>query len=100
MELTRIKYIYFLGIGGIGMSALARYFLAMGKHVAGYDKTSTKLTTELAAEGMDIHFEEEVTKIPAAFKNSADRSAVLIVYTPAVPKEHSEYVYFLSNGFE
>lgn len=100
MELTRIKYIYFLGIGGIGMSALARYFLAMGKHVAGYDKTATGLTTELAKEGMAIHFEEDVNKIPEEFKNLADRSSVLVVYTPAVPKEHSEYVFFASNGFE
>jgi UDP-N-acetylmuramate--alanine ligase len=99
MELTKIKYIYFLGIGGIGMSALARYFLAMGKQVAGYDKTATNLTAELAGEGMDIHFEDDIEKIPAPFK-STDKSAVLIVYTPAVPREHSEYAFFLNNGFE
>lgn len=100
MELTRIKYIYFLGIGGIGMSALARYFLVMGKQVAGYDKTSTALTTELIKEGMHIHFEDDVDKIPASFKSISDRSSILVVYTPAVPKEHSEYAYFVSHGFE
>lgn len=100
MELTRIKYIYFLGIGGIGMSALARYFIAMGKHVAGYDKTATSLTTEMIAEGIDIHFEDDINKIPVPFKNTSDRSSILVVYTPAVPKDHREYVFFNSSGFE
>jgi UDP-N-acetylmuramate--alanine ligase len=97
--LNRINHIYFLGIGGIGMSALARYFNAMGKHVAGYDKTSTRLTSELIAEGIAIHFEDDVNNVPADFKNSTKKDSVLIVYTPAVPKDHSEYVFFLSNGF-
>jgi UDP-N-acetylmuramate--alanine ligase len=100
MELARIKYIYFLGIGGIGMSALARYFLAMGKQVAGYDKTATHLTNELSGEGMNIHFEDNVHKIPDAFKSITDKDSVLIVYTPAVPKDHSEYTFFVSKGFE
>jgi UDP-N-acetylmuramate--alanine ligase len=98
MELNKISHIYFLGIGGIGMSALARYFLATGKQVAGYDKTPTKLTSELIAEGMTIHFEENVNAIPAPFK-STEKKAVLIVYTPAVPKDHSEYVFFNTAGF-
>jgi UDP-N-acetylmuramate--alanine ligase len=98
MELNKISHIYFLGIGGIGMSALARYFLAMGKQVAGYDKTPTKLTSELIAEGMTIHFEEDVNAIPASFK-STEKKSVLIVYTPAVPKDHSEYVFFNTTGF-
>jgi UDP-N-acetylmuramate--alanine ligase len=98
MELNRITHIYFLGIGGIGMSALARYFLATGKQVAGYDKTPTKLTAELIAEGMNIHFNEDVNAIPASFK-STEKGSVLIVYTPAVPKEHSEYVFFNTAGF-
>ncbi len=98
MELNKVSHIYFVGIGGIGMSALARYFLAMGKKVAGYDKTPTKLTAELIAEGMDIHFEDDVNAIPASFK-AAEKNAVLIVYTPAVPVDHREYVYFNSNGF-
>jgi UDP-N-acetylmuramate--alanine ligase len=98
MELNKISHIYFLGIGGIGMSALARYFLAMGKQVAGYDKTPTQLTTELIAEGMTIHFEDDVQAIPSSFK-SIEKNSVLIVYTPAVPKEHSEYLFFNTNGF-
>jgi UDP-N-acetylmuramate--alanine ligase len=98
MELNKVSHIYFLGIGGIGMSALARYFLAMGKQVAGYDKTPTKLTSELIAEGMAIHFEEDVNAIPASFK-STEKKSVLIVYTPAVPKDHGEYVFFNTAGF-
>ena len=82
------------------MSALARYFNAMGKSVSGYDKTPTKLTSELIAEGINIHFEDNVNLIPSTIVNqqsSIDNS--LIVYTPAVPKGHSEYVFFNSNGF-
>lgn len=99
MELTKISHIYFLGIGGIGMSALARYFLSIGIEVAGYDKTPTRLTEELQQEGMRIHFEDDVTKIPSSFKSASEKSTVLIVYTPAVPRDHSEYVFFNSNGF-
>lgn len=99
MGLNRISHIYFLGIGGIGMSALARYFHAMGKQVAGYDKTPTKLTAELIAEGMDIHFDDDINKIPEAFKSIEKKENSLIVYTPAVPKDHNEYNFFLSNGF-
>jgi UDP-N-acetylmuramate--alanine ligase len=96
-----ITHIYFLGIGGIGMSALARYFHAMGKQVSGYDKTPTKLTDELIAEGISIHFEDNINLVPADFKShsSSFTSHILIVYTPAVPKDHSEYVFFNSNGF-
>ncbi|MCW3104547.1 MAG: UDP-N-acetylmuramate--alanine ligase [Bacteroidetes bacterium] len=96
-----ITHIYFLGIGGIGMSALARYFHAMGKQVSGYDKTPTKLTDELIAEGISIHFEDNIDLIPEGFKSEISdlRSHILIVYTPAVPKSHSEYVFFNSNGF-
>ncbi len=100
MELSNIKYVYFLGIGGIGMSALARYFKAMGKNVSGYDKTPTKLTDELIAEGIDIHFEDNIRFIPKAIKELPyDTENILIVYTPAVPKDHSEYVFFSLNGF-
>ncbi|MDF2437181.1 MAG: UDP-N-acetylmuramate--alanine ligase [Bacteroidota bacterium] len=96
-----ITHIYFLGIGGIGMSALARYFNAMGKNVSGYDKTSTKLTGELIAEGISIHFEDNLELVQPEFRslNSPDKSKILVVYTPAVPKSHSEYVFFNSNGF-
>jgi UDP-N-acetylmuramate--alanine ligase len=96
-----ITHIYFLGIGGIGMSALARYFKAMGKNVSGYDKTPTHLTDELIAEGISIHFEDNVELIDDSFKSKVSdrKSEILIVYTPAVPKNHSEYVFFNSNVF-
>lgn len=99
--MKNITHIYFLGIGGIGMSALARYFNAMGKHVSGYDKTPTKLTDELIAEGIKIHFEDNIDLVDDSFKSHVSdlKSQILIVYTPAVPTSHSEYVYFNSNGF-
>lgn len=99
MDINKVSHIYFLGIGGIGMSALARYFLATGKQVAGYDKVPTKLTSALIAEGMDIHFDDDVTKIPQSFGKLDEKESVLVVYTPAVPKEHSEYEFFRSKGF-
>ena len=101
MKLENINSIYFLGIGGIGMSALARYFNAMGKSVSGYDKTPTKLTDELIAEGINIHFEDNINLLPEIFKdlNPESKSNHLIVFTPAVPKDHSEYVFFNLNGF-
>ena len=74
------------------MSALARYFKAMGKNVSGYDKTSTKLTDELIAEGIEIHFEDNIDLIAEGFKSVNLKSQILIVYTPAVPKDHSEFV--------
>src|SRR5687767_13733177 len=99
--MKNITHIYFLGIGGIGMSALARYFKAMGKSVSGYDKTPTKLTDELIVEGNDIHFEDNIDLVDESFKSQISdlKSQILIVYTPAVPKSHSEYVFFNSNGF-
>jgi UDP-N-acetylmuramate--alanine ligase len=100
MDLSKIHSVYFLGIGGIGMSALARYFNAMGKKVAGYDKTPTRLTDELIAEGIEIHFEDHIRNIPAYIKELPyDVDNILIVFTPAVPKDHSEYVFFNLNGF-
>ncbi len=100
MNLSKIHSVYFLGIGGIGMSALARYFNAMGKRVAGYDKTRTYLTDELMAEGIQIHFEDHIRNIPAFIKELPyDIDNILIVFTPAVPKDHSEYVFFNLNGF-
>ncbi len=92
------QYIYFLGIGGIGMSALARYFNAMGKSVSGYDKTPTKLTDQLIAEGIEIHFEDDINKIQSVIRNSP--SETLIVYTPAIPANHSELNYFKENNFD
>ena len=86
-----VAVIYFIGIGGIGMSALARYFHSKGVKVSGYDKTPSSLTRELEQEGMSIHYEERVDLIP--------KDAELIVYTPAVPKEHKELVYYQQNGY-
>lgn len=95
--MNQFKYIYFLGIGGIGMSALARWFLVNGYEVAGYDKTSTALTTTLQAEGMAVHFTEDVEQIPAHFRENPAQT--LVVYTPAVPIRHAEYVYLSETGF-
>ena len=88
--------IYFLGIGGIGMSALSRYFLHEGRRVAGYDRTPSALTEALEAEGAAIHYEEDVRLIPEAF---LDPATTMVVYTPAVPRDHAEYRYFLEHGF-
>ena len=87
MELKDIKAVYFIGAGGIGMSAIARYFLHRGVVVAGYDKTPSALTEQLEKEGMLIHFDENPDEIPHACRNS---SSTLVVYTPAVPADHKE----------
>lgn len=97
MTLSTFNYIYFLGIGGIGMSALARWFGVNGYTVAGYDKTPTALTDALQAEGMIIHFNDDVDLIPAALRENP--AETLVIYTPAVPKNHTEYIYFTENGF-
>lgn len=91
-----MKNYYFLGIGGIGMSALARYFLHEGCRVAGYDRTETPLTRQLAAEGAEIHYDEAVERIPVEMR---DPATTIVVYTPAVPQEHAEYRYFVEQGF-
>ncbi|MBE6181519.1 MAG: UDP-N-acetylmuramate--L-alanine ligase [Rikenellaceae bacterium] len=90
------RNIYFLGIGGIGMSALARYFLHEGRRVAGYDRTRSQLTEALETEGAEIHYEEDVQLIPEEF---LDPETTMVVYTPAVPQEHAEYRYFIDHGF-
>ena len=97
MTLSTFKYIYFLGIGGIGMSALARWFGVNGYTVAGYDKTPTALTDALQAEGMAIHFADDIELIPALFRENP--AETLVIYTPAVPKDHTEYIYFTENNF-
>lgn len=97
MELKDIKAVYFIGAGGIGMSAIARYFISKGFVVAGYDKTPTDLTRQLEKEGMLIHYEENVDEIPHACKKPA---STLVVYTPAVPAEHKELRFFRAGGFE
>ena len=90
------KNVYFLGIGGIGMSALARYFLHGGYAVAGYDRTPSHLTGELEAEGAAVHYEDDVRLIPEGF---LDPKKTMVVYTPAVPQDHGEYRYFREHGF-
>ncbi len=97
MTLKDIKAVYFVGAGGIGMSAIARYFLGKGLTVAGYDKTPSALTRQLEAEGMLIHYEEDVNAIPKA---CLDAKTTLIIYTPAIPEEHQELAYFRKKGFE
>lgn len=97
MNVTRITSVYFVGAGGIGMSALIRYFLSQGKRVAGYDRTPSALTAELNNEGAEIHFDEDTALIPAWCR---DPETTLVVYTPAVPETHAELVFFRDNGFE
>lgn len=97
MNLNQINNVYFIGIGGIGMSALARYFVAKGLRVGGYDKTKTDITLALEDLGVSIHFEDDLNLIQDAF---LVKEHTLVVYTPAIPKDHSELNYFKSNGFE
>jgi UDP-N-acetylmuramate--alanine ligase len=96
-QVTEIKYFYFLGIGGIGMSALARYFNKLGKKVAGYDKIETSLTKELTEEGIEIHYEENINAIPSEILSN--KSDTLVVVTPAIPKNHTEWNYFINNRY-
>jgi UDP-N-acetylmuramate--alanine ligase len=95
--INEFRNFYFLGIGGIGMSALARYFNANGFAVSGYDKTPSDLTDELIQEGIAIHFDDDMNLIPAEFLK--DKLKTLVIYTPAIPKDHVEYNYLLDNGF-
>ena len=92
-----INSVYFVGAGGIGMSALVRYFLSKGFNVGGYDKTPSELTEKLIEEGAQIHYEENVEMIAPCFK---DKDTTLVVYTPAIPTEHKELTYFRDNGFD
>ena len=96
-NLDNIRSVYFVGAGGIGMSALLRYFLGKGYNVGGYDKTPSELTERLIEEGAKIHYEENVELIQDCFK---DKDSTLVVYTPAIPSEHKELVFFRENGFE
>ena len=96
-EVKDIKAVYFVGAGGIGMSAIARYFIHRGLVVAGYDKTPSELTRRLEEEGMQIHYEENVDAIPEACKQ---KDSCLVIYTPAIPADHQELVFFRQNGFE
>lgn len=95
--MQNIKAVYFVGAGGIGMSAIARYFINRGLVVAGYDKTPSALTLQLEKEGMLIHYEEDVEQIPLACR---DKEHCLVIYTPAIPSEHAELQYFRNGGFD
>ena len=92
-----IQAVYFVGAGGIGMSAIARYFIHRGLVVAGYDKTPCTLTRQLEKEGMLIHYEENVDEIPHTCRKP---ETCLVIYTPAIPADHAELKYFRENGFE
>ncbi|WP_276133653.1 UDP-N-acetylmuramate--L-alanine ligase [Polluticoccus soli] len=91
MNVQELKRVYFVGIGGIGMSALARFFNERGAVVKGYDRTETELTKKLAEEGMEIHYTDDVALL--------DKEAELVVYTPAIPKEHTEFNWYKDNGY-
>lgn len=97
MDIKEIKSVYFLGAGGIGMSAIARYFLHKGLVVAGYDRTPSALTHRLEQEGMLLHYDENIDEIPHACRNP---QVCMVVYTPAIPESHVELQYFKSHGFE
>ena len=97
MDIDTLQSVYFIGAGGIGMSALERYFLSRGMVVAGYDRTPSELTSHLIEEGAQIHFEENVELIPQACK---DPSTTMVVYTPAIPTTHKELLYFVERGFD
>lgn len=97
INLKTYSNIYFIGIGGIGMSALAQYFKADGKQVCGYDRTPSEITNMLESKGIKVHFTEDINNIPESFKNT---EKTLVIYTPAIPKEHIELAFFQKNGFQ
>ena len=94
MTEAKLKNVYFLGIGGIGMSAIARWYKFRGYEVSGYDRTPSPLTASLEAEGIGVHYEDDPSRIPA------DKASTLVVYTPAVPAELSEMQFVLANGYK
>jgi UDP-N-acetylmuramate--alanine ligase len=97
MSVGKFHTVYFLGIGGIGMSALARWFMKSGLRVSGYDRTATVLTSELEAEGMVIHYDDAVSNIPQEVMQG--KETTLVIYTPAIPKDHQEYNYLKDQGY-
>ena len=97
MDANKLKSVYFIGAGGIGMSALVRYFLSKDIKVGGYDRTSSELTEKLIEEGACIHFKDDIKLIPSEF---LQKESTLIIYTPAIPESHSELTFFRNNGFE
>jgi len=99
-SIDNIKHVYLIGIGGIGMSALARYFKASGRDVSGYDKTATSLTAELNNEGIAVHYDDNVEMLPVYLTGSAINTEVLIIYTPAIPQDHTELCYLQTKGYK
>ncbi len=99
MKFSDITRVYFVGIGGIGMSALARYFHKNGKRVAGYDRSETQLTKELVREGMDIHYADDLNSVPFPMKDISQKDHTLVVYTPAVSSDHKVFSFFNANGY-
>ena len=97
MGVDTFKSVYFIGAGGIGMSALVRYFLSKNKRVGGYDKTPSELTDKLIEEGAEIHYQDNIEIVSDDFK---DPETTLVIYTPAIPEDHSEWCYFKDNGFQ
>ena len=95
IEIENIEKVYLLGVGGIGMSALARYFHFIGKQVSGYDRTVSSLTLDLENEGMPVHYNADLNQVPKI----SDINKTLIIYTPAVPSDFPELCYFRENGF-
>ncbi len=100
MEITSYSRIFFVGIGGIGMSALARYFIAGGYEVAGYDRTPSSITEALENEGAEVIFADDPAKIPDKFRDVRRRGDTLVIYTPAVPRDHPVFLHFSENGYE
>lgn len=96
MNINNIHNVFFVGVGGIGMSAIARYFVALGKNVAGYDKTPSQITSDLEILGVEIHFEDDIKNIPISYLN---KEKTLVIFTPAIPKNQSELIYFKENNF-
>lgn len=99
IDLSKIDNVYFVGIGGIGMSALARYFLANGLSVYGYDRTKTSLTDALSAEGCHIIFDDTITGLPAVFREKPAKDNLIVIYTPAIPAENKIITWFRDNGY-
>jgi UDP-N-acetylmuramate--alanine ligase len=100
IETKNIEGIYFVGIGGIGMSAVARYFLAGGFYVAGYDRAESSLTKELSEEGCVISFTDDINTLPGVFTNKLSVKNTLIIYTPAIPAENKIITYLRNNGYK
>lgn len=98
MNLETVKYVYFLGAGGIGMSALGRYFLQRGIGAGGYDKTCTPLTEDLVSEGMYLTYEDTIETLPEILKSESSSTEVLVIYTPAIPKDHHQFNYLKEKG--